>query len=102
MLAVIQIDVGFANKWKMTAEEAVIYSTLRECHSWAKQVVVGGSIFYRVTPQKLNSMNPIINKHSFFRVIRSLEGAGLIRLFRENDEFLIRLADDAKGWMRQS
>ncbi len=89
-----------AIEWRLTIQEAHIFSFCYELPSWADKIIVNNEIYYFAARQKAVEELPILTDKpdTIYRNYKKLENKGLIIYKKHNNKDVIRLTKKGQDW----
>ena len=99
----ISINQVKALEWGLNSQQALLFSFVYECPSWAKPIKTDNGIFFALSKAKIVEELPLLTDKpdTAYRLLKGLESAGLIELSHTANISLFRLTDRAKEWNRK-
>lgn len=99
----ISINQVKALEWGLNSQQALLFSFVYECPSWAKPIKTDNGIFFALSKAKIVEELPLLTDKpdTAYRLLKGLESAGLIELSHTANISLFRLTDKAKEWNRK-
>jgi DNA-binding PadR family transcriptional regulator len=99
----IAINQVKALEWGLNSQQALLFSFVYECPSWAKPIKTDNGIFFVLTKAKIIEELPLLTDKpdTAYRLLKGLERAGLVELSSTANVSLFRLTEKAKEWNRK-
>lgn len=99
----ITINQVKALEWGLNSQQALLFSFVYECPSWARPIKTDKGIFFALSKGKIVEELPLLTDKSdtAYRLLKGLETAGLIELSHTANISLFRLTEKAKEWNRK-
>ncbi|CAI8856666.1 hypothetical protein [Pseudomonas sp. IT-P291] len=99
----IAVNQVKALEWGLNSQQALLFSFVYECPSWAKPIKTDDGIFFVLTKAKIIEELPLLTDKpdTAYRLLKGLERAGLVELSSTANVSLFRLTEKAKEWNRK-
>jgi DNA-binding PadR family transcriptional regulator len=99
----ITINQVKALEWGLNSQQALLFSFVYECPSWARPIKTDNGIFFALSKAKIVEELPLLTDKpdTAYRLLKGLETAGLIELSHTSNISLFRLTEKAKEWNRK-
>lgn len=96
----ILINQVKALEWGLNFQLAGLFAYLHSVPSWARHKIVGGQVFYQITPEKVMADMPLLTdkKDTVYRAIRRLQELGLVHLEIVDKVYFIRISAVGNSW----
>lgn len=89
-----------ALEWGLNAQQALLFSFVYECPSWARPVTTDSGVFFALSKAKIVEELPLLTDKpdTAYRLLKQLEAAGVIELSHTPGITLVRVTDKGKEW----
>lgn len=89
-----------ALEWGLNAQQALLFSFVYECPSWANPITTDNGVFYALSKAKIVEELPLLTNKpdTAYRLLKQLEAAGIIELSHTAGITLVRLTEKGKEW----
>ena len=89
-----------ALEWDLNAQQALLFSFVYECPSWANPITTTEGIYYALSKAKIVEELPLLTDKpdTAYRLLKQLEAAGVVELSHTPGITLVRLTDKGKEW----
>lgn len=89
-----------ALEWGLNAQQALLFSFVYECPSWAKPIANEDGVFFALSKAKIVEELPLLTDKpdTAYRLLKQLEAAGVVELSHTPGITLVRLTDKGKEW----
>jgi hypothetical protein len=91
-------------EWKLSLQEAYLFSWMYELPSWANSVIIEGVPFYFASKTKVEKDLPLlaVKLDTIYRYYKSLSDSGLIIIKKIDGKDYIALTEKGKSWNTSS
>lgn len=99
----LTINQQKALEWGLNAQQALLFSFVYECPSWAKPMTTPRGTFFALAKAKIIEELPLLTDKpdTAYRLLKQLEEAGVLELSHTAGITLVRLTDKGKEWNRK-
>ena len=89
-----------ALEWGLNAQQALLFSFVYGCPSWARPVTTEDGVFFALSKAKIVEELPLLTDKpdTAYRLLKQLEAAGIIELSHTAGITLVRLTEKGKEW----
>ncbi|NIB43778.1 hypothetical protein HBA55_29520 [Pseudomaricurvus alkylphenolicus] len=100
MQFIVSINQVKALEWGLNAQQAILFAWLYGVPAWADCEKIDGAAFFNVAKSKIIYDLPILTDKpdTAYRLLKQLQGFGLIKITSKNNKTYFRMLDKAKGW----
>lgn len=99
----VNINQAKALEWELNAQQAMLFAFVYECPSWTKPVTTDEGVFFALSKAKIVEELPLLTDKpdTAYRLLKALEGKGVIELSSTNSITLVRLTEKGKTWNKK-
>lgn len=99
----VNINQAKALEWELNAQQAMLFAFVYECPSWAKAVTTDDGVYFALAKTKIVEELPLLTDKpdTAYRLLKVLEGKGVIELSSTNSITLVRLTEKGKAWNKK-
>lgn len=89
-----------ALEWGLNSQQALLFSFVYGCPSWAKPMQTPDGIYFALSKSKITDELPLLTgkPDTAYRMLKALEEVGLIELSSTSSITLFRLTEKATEW----
>lgn len=100
----VTVNQSRALEWGLNAQQAMLFAFVYECPSWAKPVTQDGVVYYALAKSKIVQELPLLTDKpdTAYRLLKQLEGKGLITLSSTASITLVGLTALGKQWNKKT
>lgn len=99
----VNINQAKALEWELNAQQAMLFAFVYECPSWANPVTTDSGVYFALSKSKIVEELPLLTDKpdTAYRLLKALEGKGVIELSSTNSITLVRLTEKGKAWNKK-